>query len=584
MADFALCEACASEYRDPADRRFHAQPVACADCGPRLWFERTGPAARVEGTDAALGAAQAALARGEVVAVKGLGGYHLACDAVSGAAVQRLRDRKHRLDKPFAVMVRDLEAAAALAHVDRAEADLLASAERPIVLLRRREGAAVSALVAPGNPRLGVLLPYTPLHHLLFAPVPGADAGARVPAVLVMTSGNLTDEPICFDDADARRRLGGIADAWLLHDRPIHVPCDDSVLEVDAGTGHVLPLRRSRGYAPAPRPVALQRRTDARRRRRAEEHVLPRLGPRRLHEPAHRRHGQPGDVGGLRALHPAVRRYLRHRGHTGGGRRPSGLPDAAMGRGSGAGPGGGGAPPPRPRRVGDGGARRPGGPARHRPGLRRHGLRHGRHRLGRRGAGRRLRRLRPGGAPAAVPLPGGDAAIRRPCRAASGPPVGGRHRVGGGPAAGGRLRPRRTRGPGPPARARQRLRADLEHGAALRRRELAARPAPRGDLRGAGGHGAPVGGGGGEAARRSDTLVPLRARRRPDRSLGGPARAGRRRTSPAPPPGPWRPASTPPWPGSSRTWPSSSGRDRHHRRGPQRRRLPERAAARPGAP
>jgi len=251
MAGFAMCDACAAEYHDPADRRFHAQPVACADCGPRLWFEPDEGVSPPEGSDAALAAAQAALARGEIVAVKGLGGYHLACDATSDAAVERLRARKHRMEKPFAVMVRDLGAAAALAHLDPAEAELLASDERPIVLVRRRHGTALSALVAPGNPRLGLLLPYTPLHHLLFAPVPG-HPGAALPSALVMTSGNLTDEPICFEDADARRRLGSIADAWLLHDRPVHVPCDDSVLEVDPATGRELPLRRSRGYAPLP--------------------------------------------------------------------------------------------------------------------------------------------------------------------------------------------------------------------------------------------------------------------------------------------------------------------------------------------
>lgn len=255
MRGFDMCDACASEYRDPADRRFHAQPIACADCGPRLWLEQSAGSDPVVGSDAAIAAAQSALARGEIVAIKGLGGYHLACDAGSDVAVHRLRARKHRFEKPFAVMARDLDVARKLVRIDWSEAALLASTQRPIVLLRRRPGSSdvvVSVLVAPGNPRLGLLLPYTPLHHLLFAPVPGAGDGAPVPDVLVMTSGNLTDEPICYEDDDARRRLGAIADAWLLHDRPIHVPCDDSVLEVDPSNGSELPLRRSRGYAPLP--------------------------------------------------------------------------------------------------------------------------------------------------------------------------------------------------------------------------------------------------------------------------------------------------------------------------------------------
>ena len=255
MRGFSLCEACASEYHDPADRRFHAQPIACAVCGPRLWLEHSAGSDPVVGSDAAIAAAQAALARGEIVAIKGLGGYHLACDAGSDAAVERLRTRKQRLAKPFAVMARDLDAARTLARLDSSEADLLTSAQRPIVLLRRRTDQAegvISAAVAPGNPRLGVLLPYTPLHHLLFAPVPDAGAGYPTPDVLVMTSGNLTDEPICYEDDDARRRLGTIADAWLVHDRPIHVPCDDSVVEIDPGRGCEVPIRRARGYAPLP--------------------------------------------------------------------------------------------------------------------------------------------------------------------------------------------------------------------------------------------------------------------------------------------------------------------------------------------
>lgn len=246
MAGFPMCPRCAAEYLDPADRRFHAQPVACHDCGPSLWFQ--GPDGRVGGADAALAAAQRALAAGRVVAVKGIGGYHLACAADDEAAVAGLRARKARGGKPFALLVRDLDVARRLATVDAAEAAVLTSPARPVVLLRRAPDAPVAASVAPGSPLIGLMLPSTPVHHLLLAPVPGR--AAPVPDAIVLTSANRSDEPICFTDEDAATRLPALCDAVLDHDRPVHVPCDDSVVRVV--DGRELPVRRSRGYAPLP--------------------------------------------------------------------------------------------------------------------------------------------------------------------------------------------------------------------------------------------------------------------------------------------------------------------------------------------
>ena len=237
MAPFRLCPMCEAEYHDPANRRFHAQPIACPQCGPWVEFwERDG---RRCARDEAIEAAQAALRAGKIVAVKGLGGYHLACDAANEDAVRRLRERKGRDGKPFALMMRDLALVERFAVVTAEAADRLQGRERPIVLLPRREPSALAASVAPGCPELGVMLPYTPLHYLLIEDLP-----------LVMTSGNLSGEPIVTDDEAAFARLGAVADAFLTHNRAIETACDDSVLRF-AGETMVF-IRRSRGYAPAP--------------------------------------------------------------------------------------------------------------------------------------------------------------------------------------------------------------------------------------------------------------------------------------------------------------------------------------------
>jgi hydrogenase maturation protein HypF len=251
MAGFALCAQCEREYHDPADRRFHAQPVSCHDCGPALRFTRDG--VTITGADEAIAAAQRVLAEGGIVAVKGIGGYHLACRADCEKAVARLRELKARGDKPFALLTRNLATARLLTEIGSAERKTLTGPGRPIVLLRRLSSAPIADAVAPGNPLLGVLLPYTPVHHLLLAPVPGSTV--PVPHTLILTSANVSDEPLVFDDEDAVARLPTLADAVLAHNRPIHVPCDDSVVRVV--TGGELPIRRARGYAPL--PVALGR-------------------------------------------------------------------------------------------------------------------------------------------------------------------------------------------------------------------------------------------------------------------------------------------------------------------------------------
>jgi hydrogenase maturation protein HypF len=239
MAPFEMCPDCSQEYHDPMDRRFHAQPNACPVCGPQVrLLDNTGAAVR---TDDPITEALRLLKGGRIVAVKGLGGFHLACDAANEKAVASLRRRKYREDKPFALMCRAIEAVEGICVLDDASRTLLQSRERPVVVLPKRPDCAIAPSVAPGQGTLGVMLPYTPLHHLLLS-----DGLAS----LVMTSGNMSDEPIAYEDAEARERLGGIADFFLVHNREIRTRCDDSVVKPFRGEATF--LRRARGYVPFP--------------------------------------------------------------------------------------------------------------------------------------------------------------------------------------------------------------------------------------------------------------------------------------------------------------------------------------------
>jgi hydrogenase maturation protein HypF len=254
MAGFVMCENCTAEYADPLNRRFHAQPVACPKCGPEVWLA-VGGQRLAASSNAAIIEVRRLLEEGKIVAIKGLGGFHLACDATNDDAVAELRRRKGRIDKPFALMAANVEAIEQFCEVSPEERTLLESQEHPIVLLKKREIAShktlamtgISQHVAPGQTTLGVMLPYTPLHELLFASNQQPAANNQL---LVMTSGNFSEEPIATDNDDALTRLAPLADAFLLHNRDIHVRCDDSVIRVF--DGQELPIRRSRGYAPYP--------------------------------------------------------------------------------------------------------------------------------------------------------------------------------------------------------------------------------------------------------------------------------------------------------------------------------------------
>lgn len=267
MANFPMCPECRSEYEDPANRRFHAQPIACPICGPTIWLETRDE--KVNGLEGLFHAIKM-IREGSIVAIKGLGGFHLACDATNIETVERLRKRKYRIDKPFALMLADINQVEKHCLVSDLERRILLSKERPIVLLRKIDDTPIVPQVAPNQNNLGVMLPYTPLHYLLFnLETEFEPSEQRKELILVMTSGNFKEEPITYKNREARDKLFQIADAIVMHDRPIHTRCDDSVVQVlkfratdqtekrKTGIGrnqdeHIVPMRRARGYAPSP--------------------------------------------------------------------------------------------------------------------------------------------------------------------------------------------------------------------------------------------------------------------------------------------------------------------------------------------
>jgi len=242
MAGFKMCPECEFEYTDPENRRFHAQPIACPTCGPQLWYERKGMV--LAHKESALQMAREEIRAGKIVAVKGLGGYLLACDATNPNAVSELRKRKNRVQKPFALMAWDVEAINKHCIVSKAEEALLSSPQAPIVLLTKKPGENLPESIAPGQKILGFMLPYTPLHLLLMEPALG------YPSVLIMTSGNQSEEPIAYLDQEAREHLASLADGFLMHDRPIEIRTDDSVTRIVENNPYL--IRRARGYAPNP--------------------------------------------------------------------------------------------------------------------------------------------------------------------------------------------------------------------------------------------------------------------------------------------------------------------------------------------
>lgn len=278
MTEFVMCERCRAEYENTLDRRFHAHPIACPDCGPFVALREVhsqfpGSASRIssfECRESAILKARRLLREGYIIAVKGLGGFHLACDASNSFTVEELRDRKGRVDKPFAVMAANIAAVRSVCDLNQEEHALLTSREKPIVLLGKKnqmnQSGMISKWVAPNLDTLGVMLPYTPLHHLLLNQTDPVLKSEPVPALLVMTSGNYREEPIATDDENALQRLSPLVDAFLVHNRDIHVRCDDSVVKIDHGSltndneesdsiphpSSVIYLRRSRGYAPYP--------------------------------------------------------------------------------------------------------------------------------------------------------------------------------------------------------------------------------------------------------------------------------------------------------------------------------------------